>query len=104
MAGSLEHLLKVIWGSLDGCLLAHALCGTHERIPRLLLAPLLLLRAVGGTFASVLVPLSLASGAVENRSDHLLARSMAGGDVKELLGGSWVLAPQVVDQGLIGGP
>jgi hypothetical protein len=29
---------------------------------------------------------------------------MAGGDVKELLGGSWVLAPQVVDRGLKGGP
>jgi hypothetical protein len=29
---------------------------------------------------------------------------VAGGDVKELLGGPWALAPQLVDQGLTGGP
>ena len=29
---------------------------------------------------------------------------MAGGDVKELLGGSWALVPQLVHQGLAGAP
>ena len=29
---------------------------------------------------------------------------MAGGDVEEFLGGSWALASQLVNQGLIGGP
>ena len=29
---------------------------------------------------------------------------MAGGDVEELLGGSWALTSQLVNQGLIGGP
>ena len=29
---------------------------------------------------------------------------MAGGDVEELLGGSWALTSQLMDQGLIGGP
>ena len=29
---------------------------------------------------------------------------MAGGDVERLLGGSWALMPQLVNQGLIGGP
>jgi hypothetical protein len=69
-----------------------------------LLAPLVLLRAVGGTFAGVLIPLGLASGAVENCSDRFLAQGVASGDVKELLGGLWALVPQLVDQGLIGGP
>ena len=75
----------------------------HERA----LAPLLVLLiigAVGGAFVDVLVPLCLALGAVENRSDHLLARGMAGGDVEELLGGSWALASQLMNWGLAGGP
>ena len=29
---------------------------------------------------------------------------MAGGDVEELLGGSWALMSQLVNQGLVGGP
>jgi hypothetical protein len=48
---------------------------------------------VGGAFDGVLVSLGLAMSAVKNRSDHLLARGVAGGDVKEFLGGPWVLAP-----------
>ena len=44
--------------------------------------------AVGGAFTGVLVPLRLALGIVENRSNRLLARGMAGGDVEEPLGGS----------------
>ena len=46
---------------------------------------------VGGSFAGVLVPLRLAFEAVKDRSDRLLTRGMAGGDVEELLGGSWTL-------------
>ena len=46
---------------------------------------------VGGALAGVLVPLCLAFEAVEDRSNHLLARGVAGGDVEELLGGSRAL-------------
>ena len=49
---------------------------------------LLLARMVGGAFAGILVLLCLAFEAVEGRPDRLLARGVAGGDVKELLGGS----------------
>ena len=45
----------------------------------------------GGAFVGVLVPLSLAFEAVENRPDCLLARGVASGDVEELLGGLWAL-------------
>ena len=62
----------------------------HERALMPLLV-LLLVRAVGGAFASVLVPLCLALGVVKNRADRLLARGVAGGDVEELLGGSRAL-------------
>jgi hypothetical protein len=41
---------------------------------------------------------------VKNHFDRFLVRSVAGGNVEELLGSSWALAPQLVDQGLIGGP
>ena len=64
-----------------------AVDGGHKRA----LAPLLVLllaRTVGGTFADVLVLLCLALEAVEDHSDGLLTRGMAGGDVEELLGGS----------------
>ena len=62
----------------------------HERalVPLLVL---LLTRTVGGTFTGVLIPFCLALEAVEDRSDRLLARGVAGGDVEELLGGSWAL-------------
>ena len=46
---------------------------------------------VGGTFASILIPFRLAYEVVEDRSDRLLARGMAGGDVEEFLGGSQAL-------------
>ena len=64
--------------------------GSHERalVPLLLL---LLAETVGGTFVGVLVPFCLALEAVEDRFDRLLARSVASGDVKELLGGSRTL-------------
>jgi hypothetical protein len=44
----------------------------------------LLLGAVGGAFASVLLSLCLASRMVKNCSDRLLARGMASGDVDEV--------------------
>ena len=37
-------------------------------------------------------PCRLALKTVEDRSDRLLTRGMASGDVKELLGGSWALS------------
>ena len=63
----------------------------HKRALALLLV-LLLVGVVGGAFVGVLIPLCLALGTVKNRSNHLLARGVAGGDVEELLGGSWALA------------
>ena len=52
---------------------------------------LLLGKTIGGAFTGVLIPLRLALEAVKDRSDCLLTRGMAGGDVEELLGGSWAL-------------
>ena len=62
----------------------------HDRALAPLLV-LLLVGAVGGAFAGILVPLCLALGAVKNRPDCLLARGVAGGDVEELLSGSRAL-------------
>ena len=62
----------------------------YERALALLLV-LLLDGTVGGTFAKALVSFHLALEAVKDRSDRLLARGMAGGDVEELLGGSRAL-------------
>ena len=80
-----------------------AVDGGHERALTSLLV-LLLDGTVGGDFASVLAPLRLAFEAVEDRSDHLLARGAAGDDVEELHGGSWALSSQLVNQRLAGGP
>ena len=57
----------------------------------MLLLVLLFNGTVGGALAGVLVPLCLAFEAVEDRSDYLLTRGMASGDVEELLGGSRAL-------------
>ena len=51
----------------------------------------LLAGMVGGTFAGILISLRLAFEAFKDRSDCLLARGMASGDVEELLGGSRAL-------------
>ena len=64
--------------------------GGHKRALVSLLI-LLLARAVGGAFTGVLIPLCLALEAVKDRSDCLLARGIAGGDIEELFGGSWAL-------------
>ena len=86
-----EQLLEVVLGTLGGLLNPLVVGSSHEQALTSLLV-LLLVGVVGGAFAGVLVPLRLALGMVENRSDHLLTRGVAGGDVKELLGGSWALA------------
>ena len=80
-----EKLLEVVWGTLGGLLTPLAVGSGHERALMVLLV--LLVGAVGGTFTGVLVPLRVALGAIKNRSDRLLARGMASGDVEELLGG-----------------
>ena len=87
---SFEHLLEVVRGALVGLLTPLAVGGSHERalVPLLVL---LLARTVGGAFIGILVPLCLALEVIEDRSDCLLARDMAGGDVEELLGGSRAL-------------
>jgi len=98
-----EQLLEVVLGTICGLLTLLAVDGSHEQALASLLV-LLLARAIGGAFASVLVPLRLALEAVKDRPDRLLARGVAGGDVEELLGGSWALTSQLMDQGLAGGP
>ena len=85
-----EQLLEVVWGTLGGLPTYLTIGDGHERT----LVPLLvhlLAGMVGGAFAGVLVPLCLALEAVEDRSDRLIARCVVGGDVEELLGGSWAL-------------
>ena len=92
----------MVWSALYGLSTTPAVSDGHERA----LAPLLVLLvgAVGGAFAGVLISLCLALEAVEDCSDHLFARGKASGDVEELLGGSWALVFQLVNQGLASGP
>ena len=97
-----KQLLEVVRGTLGGLPTPLAVGSGHERALALLLV-LLHVGAVGGAFAGVLIPLCLALGAVEDRSDRLLAQGMAGGDVEELLGGSRALTSQLVNQGLASG-
>jgi len=102
-AWPLEQLVKVIRGALDRRSTSFLLGGGHERA----LAPLLVLlfdKTLGGALLGAVILLCLAFEAVEDRSDRLLARGVAGGDVEELLGGSWVLMSQLVNQGLTCGP
>ena len=80
----------MVRGTLGGLPTHLAVDGGHERALTPLLV-LLLAGMVGGAFAGVLVPLRLAREAVKDRSDRLLARGMAGGNVEELLGGSRAL-------------
>ena len=85
-----EQLLEVVRGTLSGLPTPLAVGGGHEQALMSLLV-LLLVGTFGGPFAGVLVPLCLAFEVIENRPDRLLARGVAGGDVEELLSGSWAL-------------
>ena len=85
-----EQLLEVVQGTIGRLPTPFIVGGDHERALTPLLV-LLLVGTVGGTFAGVLVLLCLALEAVKDRSDHALARDVAGGDIKELLGGSRTL-------------
>ena len=99
----LEQLVEVIGGALSHRLTSFSLGGSHERAP-VPFSVLLLIGVVRGGFVGILVLLRLASGAIKNCSNHLLARSVAGRDVKEFLGSLWALTSQLMDQGLAGGP
>ena len=85
-----KQLLKVVWGTLRALLDPLAVGGGHERALASLFV-LLLDGTVGGTFTDVHILLCLDFEVVEDRSDRLLARGVAGGDVEELLGGSRAL-------------
>ena len=76
----------MVRGTLGGLPTPLMVDSGHERALAPLLV-LLLVGAVGGAFAGVLVPLCLTLMAIKNRPDRLLARGVAGGDVEELLGG-----------------
>ena len=67
-----EQLLEVVWGTIGRLLTPLAIGSGHKRALTSLLV-FLLVGAVGGAFAGVLVPLCLAFEAVENRPDCLLA-------------------------------
>ena len=90
-AWSLKQFLEVIWSALSGLPTTIAVCGGHKRALTPLLF-LLLSGMIGGAFVDVLVPPRLAFEAVEDCSDRFFARGVAGGDVKEFLGGSWAIA------------
>ena len=82
-----KQLLEVVQGTLCGLPTPLVVGGSHERA-LMSLHVLLLAGTVGGAFTGVFIPLRLAFEAVEDRSDHLLTRGVAGGDVEEALGGS----------------
>ena len=77
----------MVQSTLRGLSTTSPVSGGHERALASLLLVLLFGETIGGAFAGVLVPFRLALEAVEDRSDRLLARGMAGGYVEELLGG-----------------
>ena len=95
--------LKVVHGTLGGLLASLTVARGHNQALASLFV-LLLDGTVGGTFTDVHILLCLDFEVVEDRSDRLLARGVAGGDVDELFGGSWALTSQLVNQGLAGGP
>ena len=68
----------------------------------LLILPVLAARGRPIAVAPLLFRRSLV--ALEDGPDRLLTRGVVGGDVQELLGGSWALATQLVNQGLVCSP
>ena len=95
-AWPLELLVKVIGGALGQSSIGFSLGGGYEQAP-VPFPILLFIRTVGGAFVGVLVPLRLASVAIENCSNRFLARSMAGRNVEEFLGSPWALTSQLMD-------
>ena len=69
-----EQLLEVVWDTFYRLPTPLVVNDGHKRALAPLLV-LLLVGAVGGTFASILVPLCLALGAVKNHPDRLLGSS-----------------------------
>jgi hypothetical protein len=66
----------------------------HERaLASLLVVLLLIAGAVGSVLVGVLVSLRLAFGAVKDCPHRVFAGGVAGGDVKELLGGPQTFSP-----------
>ena len=102
-AWPLEYFFEVIQSALRRLLTTPAVSGGHERALAPLFLVLLFGRTVGGAFTSVLIPPRLAIEVIKDCSDRFFTRSVAGGDVKEFLGGSWALASQLVNQRLAGG-
>ena len=94
----------MIQSALRRLLTTPTVSGGHERALAPLFLVLLFGRTVGGAFASVLVPRRLAIEVIKDCSDRFFTRSMAGGDVKEFLGGSRALASQLMNQKLTGSP
>ena len=82
---SFKQLLEVVRGAFGGLPTPLVAGGGHERALTPLLV-LLLARMVGSTFIGILVLLCLAFEVVEDSSNCLLARGVAGGDVEKLLG------------------
>ena len=103
-AWPLEHFFKVVQSALHGLPATFAVGSGHERVITPLLLILFFGGTIGGAFASVLIPPRLAIDSIEDRSSRFFARGVAGGDVKEFLGGLWTLASKHVNQRLVGGP
>ena len=103
-AWPLEHFFEVVRSALRGLPTTLAVSSGHGRA----LTPLLLVlpfgRTMGGAFAGALVPPCLAIETIEDCSDRFFTLGMAGGDVKEFLGGSRALASQLMNQRLVGSP
>ena len=81
----------MVQSALRGLPTTPAVSGGYERALTPLLLVILFGRTIGGTFIGVLVPPRIDIEVIEDRSDRFFARGMAGGDVKEFLGGSRTL-------------
>ena len=89
-AWPLEQLLEVVGSILGGRSATFLLSSGHE-LALVLLLVLLLVWTVRGALVGVLVPPRFAFGAIKNRSDRVLARGLASGNLEEFLGGSQAL-------------
>jgi hypothetical protein len=100
----IKHLVKNSRATLGRGPKVLALDGSHKGILTRLLSLLFLLGvAARATFVGVLLLLLLSLGVMENCPYRLLTRSKVGGNIQELPGGVWAVAPQLVDELLAGG-